>query len=259
MNNETIVKQYLVTPASGKRIIAKAFLNIPRVNDALENNTIVIIAGTTNAYIAEEILCKIGQLSDFSKNRFFRGITLPPNKPNPQNSNDENPFIGDIIIKKGKWLKEKTIFDIVDNLQKGDIILKGANTINIEKKQAGIYIGHPTGGTISAALQAVIGRRVELFLPVGLEKRVPGDIYEIAQKINALNAKGPRILPVSGQLITELEAIEILTGAEVELVASGGVCGAEGSYWLAASGKKEEIEKVDKLIESTTDEENFEL
>ncbi|KUK52314.1 MAG: hypothetical protein XD78_2065 [Desulfotomaculum sp. 46_296] len=65
-----------------------------------------------------------------------------------------------MVIVKGKWLQGKTIFDIVDDLKEGDVILKGANSVDLTQKRAAILIGHPRGGTTTAALQAVAGRRV---------------------------------------------------------------------------------------------------
>ncbi|WP_069999932.1 hypothetical protein [Cellulosilyticum sp. I15G10I2] len=263
MNNANLItKQYLLSPAAGKRLIAKALLSSASIADALENRTIVIVAGTTNAYVAEEFLSKIGQASDFSMKNFFRGITLPPVKT-PANASsspsDQNQFLGDVVIVKGKWDKGKTIFDVADSLQQGDIIIKGANAVNVESQQAAIYIGHPTGGTISAALQAVIGKRVELYLPVGLEKRISGDIHKIARKLNSPNASGPRYMPVSGNIITELDAVRLLTGAYPELVACGGVCGAEGSCWIAATGTAEQLEHLDGLMPLLKNEPNFSL
>lgn len=108
-------------------------------------------------------------------------------------------------------------------------------------------------------MQAVIGRKVKLYLPVGLEKRIPGDINQIAEKLNAVNTSGPKMLAVNGEIITELEAIKALTSAETELVANGGVCGAEGSYWIAVSGTQEQIDKADELIKSVKEEPNFKL
>lgn len=255
------IRQFLISPAAGKRIIAKSLLFFPSILEALENRTVVIIAGTTNGYVAEEILEKLNQTSGFSKKRFFRGVTLPPKYATTDTGRltDESQFPGDVVIIKGKWEKGKTIFDIAENLQKGDIIIKGANALDLENKQAAIYIGHPKAGTISVAMQAVLGRRVELYLPVGLEKRISGDLNKIAQKINSPNASGPRLLPVGGSIITELEAIKIITGAEAELVAAGGVCGAEGSCWIAVSGSDEQLNKAENLIKSVCDEPNFEM
>lgn len=255
------IKQYFLSPAAGKRLIAKAFLHIPSIVEALENRTLVVIAGTTNGYIAEEIFKRKGQDSEFSKKRFFRGISLPPRHAttNEGRLSDESKFPGDVVIVNGKWEKGKTIFDVADSLQKGDIIIKGANAVNLKSKQAAVLIGHPKAGTISAALQAVLGRRAELYLPIGLEKRIDGDINEIAVRLNSTNASGSRYLPVCGNIVTELEAINIITGAEAELVASGGVCGAEGSCWIAVCANQEQLRDVDALIKDVTGEPNFDI
>ncbi len=71
------VKQFVLTPAAGKRLIAKALVVHPSVQKALKNGKMVIIAGTTNGYVAEEILANVGNLTSFTRRRFFRGITLP--------------------------------------------------------------------------------------------------------------------------------------------------------------------------------------
>ena len=66
------MKQFLITPAAGKRLIAKALTKHPAIENALKSGTIVIIAGTTNGYVAEEILTLTGQSEDFSKKRFLQ-------------------------------------------------------------------------------------------------------------------------------------------------------------------------------------------
>ena len=75
------MKQYVITPAAGKRLIGKAVAIHPAVKQALKSGTLVIIAGTTNGYAAEEILNSIGDTEDFDSRRFFRGITLAPSGP----------------------------------------------------------------------------------------------------------------------------------------------------------------------------------
>ena len=59
---------------------------------------------------------------------------------------------------------------------------------------------------------------------------------------------GYRLLPVLGEVFTELDALTALTGAEVELIAAGGVCGAEGSYWIAVSGNEDQEEFAEQVI-----------
>jgi hypothetical protein len=255
------MKQFVITPAAGKSLIAKALASHPVLLTALESGVVAIVAGTTNGYVAREVLKRIGQVEGFVKKRFFRGITLPPSLSTTSRGRlmDENEFPGDVIISKGRWQKGKTIFDVVDDLKEGDIILKGANALDMSRRQAAILIGHPKAGTIGIALQAVAGRRVQLILPVGLEKRIPGDLNTLAEKLNAPGAQGPRILPVPGLVFTEIDAISFLTGATAELVASGGVCGAEGSIWLAISGEKKQLETAVALIKSVRLEPAFEL
>ncbi|MGZ7043967.1 MAG: hypothetical protein ACXVHM_05185 [Methanobacterium sp.] len=255
------MNQFLIKPAAGKRLIGKALAEHFAMKETLKKGTIVIIAGTTNGYVAEEILSKIGQNEDFRRKRFFRGIVLPPGGSVTDSGRikDESEFPGDVVIKDGVWLKGKTIFDVVDDLKEGDIILKGCNALNLQKSQAAIYIGDPFGGTIGASIQAVVGRRVRLILPAGLEKRVYGDLNDLARRLNAPGSIGPRLLPVPGEIITEIEAISILTGAKAEQVAGGGVSGAEGSIWLAVSGTEEEVDSAQKLLNKIIKEPNFEF
>lgn len=253
------MKQFLVTPHAGKRLIAKTLAKHPSINKVLKNGTLVIVAGTTNGYVAEEILKTHKITGDFSRKYFFRGITLPPtNKVTAEGRlSNESRFPGDVVIAKGVWEKGKTIADVVDSLKEGDVILKGANALDLKRRQAAILIGHPKAGTIGLALPAIAGRRVKLIIPVGLEKRIDSDLTALAQKLNVPEAFGYRLLPVSGEVFTELDALTALTGAEVELIAAGGVCGAEGSCWISVSGNEDQEEFAEQVLASLADEPPF--
>ena len=74
------MKQILATPSAGKRLIAKALLTHAIVRNVLKNGKLVIVAGTTNGYVAQEILETQGY-RDFSRGHFFPGTVLPPNQP----------------------------------------------------------------------------------------------------------------------------------------------------------------------------------
>jgi hypothetical protein len=253
------MKQFLITPAMGKRLIAKTLANHPAIRKVLRNGTLVIVAGTTNGYVAEEILKTHKIADDFSRKHFFRGITLPPAKAVTEEGRlaDECKFPGDVVIVKGEWQRGKTIADVVDTMGEGDVILKGANALDLAHRKAAILVGHPKAGTIGLALPAVVGRRVRLIIPVGLEKRVDGDLDTLAAKMNAPSAGGYRLLPVVGEVFTEIEALVALTAAEVELVAAGGVCGAEGGVLLAVSGEPEQEEFAAQVIAQVADEPAF--
>jgi len=255
------MKQFVLTPAAGKRLIGKAVARHPGVLAALKGGTVVVVAGTTNGYVAEELLATIGQAQDFRKGRFFRGIILPPVRPKKEDGRlpDESGFPGDVVIREGVWQKGKTIFDVASDLKEGDVILKGANALDLERRRAAILIGHPQAGTIGASLPAYYGRRVRLIIPVGLEKRISGNLDDLALEINEPGVQGPRLLPVPGEIITELDAIARLTGAKARMIAAGGVAGAEGSVWLAISGEPSQENDAAALLQLVAGEPMFEL
>ncbi len=242
------MKQFGMTITMGKRLIGKAMAVHADIKSVLEKGRLVIIAGTTNGYVAEEILGLLDQTEGFSRMGFRRGMTIAPKAKAPQAE-----FPGDVVLIDGKWDKGKTIFDVVDDLKSGDVILKGANALD-GRGQAAIQIAHPKGGTFTALLTAVIGRRVQLIVPIGLEKRVFGNVNDLALKCNAKGNKGLRLVPVPGRTFTELDAIELLTGTEACLLAAGGIHGAEGSIWIGVSGTEEQIETAAELIKSVSDE-----
>jgi hypothetical protein len=94
----------------------------------------------------------------------------------------------------------------------------------------------------------------EIFVPIGLEKRVVDDIRELAEELNAADASGPRLLPLPGTVYTELDAIEQLTGAMARLVAAGGIYGAEGSVWISVRGSSQQEQAAADLIQSVAGE-----
>jgi hypothetical protein len=253
------MKQFFLTVAMGKRLIGKAIAVHPSVTSALSNGTVVIIAGTTNGYVAEEILNSTGHSGKFSRNRFIRGVVLPPGYKVTAAGrlSDESRFPGDVVINTGTWQVGKTIDDVAASLKEGDVIIKGANALDVIHKRAAVLIGNPQGGTISVALSAVIGRRVQLIIPVGLEKRISGDLDEIASKVNSPGSAGYRLLPVPGEVVTEIEALRLLTGVKAEMVAAGGVSGAEGGIWLNIEGLPEQIQESEKILHAISAEPSF--
>ena len=234
----------------GKRLIGKGILADTRLQTVLKTGTLAIIAGTTNGYVAEEILTATGQGQGFSRKGFRRGMVTPPGFAGAPLAE----FEGDVILIDGVWQKGKTIFDVVDDLKAGDIILKGANALDVSRRRAAVYIADPHAGTIGSAMKAIAGRRVQLIIPVGLEKRIAGDIAEIAAAVNAPDTTGPRMLPLPGNVFTELDAVCVLTGASARLLAGGGIYGAEGAVWLGVSGTDRQLQAAESLINSLADE-----
>ncbi|MBQ2085092.1 MAG: hypothetical protein II464_02370, partial [Oscillospiraceae bacterium] len=155
--------------------------------------------------------------------------------------------------------KLRLVYEACGDLKKGDIIFKGANAVNLEEEQAGVLLGSDNIGTAGPVLTAVYGRRVSLIVPVGVEKRVEAPIFDLAQMCDSCDATGLKFLPLPGQVFTELHAIELLTGAYAEILAAGGICGAEGGCYFIADGTDDEIGKLRKLVSEVETEGPFEL
>ena len=245
------MKQFLITSAMGKRLIAKAMVVHPSVQAVLKEGTLVIVAGSTNGYVAEEILLATNQAKGFTRKGFRRGVTVAPTF---KLSSVKAPPACDVVLIDGLWQKGKEIFDVINDMHAGDVVLKGGNALDLSTGQVGVQIIHPMGGTAGAAISAVIGRRVQMIVPIGLEKRVCGNLFEIACEINAPGVEGPRMHLLPGKAFTELDAIALLTGARAKLVAAGGVYGAEGSVWLAVCGESKQVDATEKLIKSVENE-----
>lgn len=242
------MKQFNVTTVMGKRLIAKGLAYHPDVRRVLRNGTLVIVAGTTNGYVAEEVLGVLGQAAGFTRAGFRRGVTAAPGAKLPPAE-----FPGDVVIVDGQWQRGQTIFDVAESLQAGDVVLKGGNALDL-RGQAAVQIAHPQGGTVMEIVPAVIGRRVTLIVPIGLEKRVFEDVDVLAPRVNAADVEGPRLMPLPGETFTELDAIDLLTGAEALLLAGGGILGAEGAVWLGIDGTEEQIAAAADLIQSVAGE-----
>jgi hypothetical protein len=243
------MKQFVITSAMGKRLIAKGLLKHPSVAAAMKKGRLVIVAGTTNGYVAEEILGALGQAEGFSRMGFRRGTTVPPGFTSPQTAPT-----ADVVITDGQWAKGKEIFDVVDDMQAGDVILKGGNALDLCRRQAAALIAHPMGGSLAAAIPAVIGRRVRMIVPIGVEKRVADQLGDLVDLCNAADAEGPRMMFLPGETFTELDAIQLLSGATARLLAAGGIHGAEGACWVGVQGAPSVIHAAEELIHSVSRE-----
>lgn len=239
--------QISLTPAAGKQLIALALAQNEELLSALKENTVAIVAGTTNTYIAKAVLDVIGE-QGFTGAHFFRGIVS--GQPVPA---DLPEMDGDVIIEKGRWIRGKTILEAAAELKTGDIVLKGANAVDIRTGEAAVLIGHPAGGTLAGIWQAAVGRRVRVIVPVGVEKRVDGPISELCALCNDPKAGGARLAQAPGKAYTEIDAIRELTGAQARLIAAGGVCGYEGIAWFQCSGTDEQLAQLKEYVQRVKD------
>jgi len=59
---------------------------------------------------------------------------------------------------------------------------------------------------------------------------------------------------LTGEIVTELEAIKLLTGADAFQCSAGGISGAEGSVWIVFRGPRDQVKKALELTKSVQGE-----
>jgi hypothetical protein len=237
------------TVAQGKRLIAKAVSKLPEVISALSEGTIAIGRGTTNGYVAEEIM---GHL--IPKGEYVSGRILPAGMPWEELGRGGYP---DIVLKNGEVVNGGSVINSVADMKSGDVFIKGANALDYKNKIAGVLMMHPTGGTLSV-YGALISKKINLIIPVGLEKIVTDDITELSMLSRESNChpKAPvvSLMPITGNIITEIEALDILCGVKAKLLSAGGVKGAEGAVTLFITGEQGAVDNAVSLHSLISDE-----
>lgn len=241
------------TVAQSKRLIAKGVLRLPEVRHALSHGKVAIGRGTTNAYIVEEILG-----TAIPKGEYAAGRTLPPGMPSERLGQGR---YAEVVLDRGRPVEGMTAADAVKEMGPGDVFLKGGNALDYQRKVVGVLIGHPTGGTIGVTYGTIVSRKVHLVIPIGLEKLVDGDIIALSvasrRPDDHPTMRAVPLFPITGTIITEIEALAVLCGVQARLLAAGGVAGAEGAVWLLVDGGKEALDRAIELQESLRDEPNL--
>lgn len=245
-----------LTVAESKRLIAKAVAQMPIVKNALANGMVIIIKGTTTRAVAEEITGQKIVPAEFVTGR---------NMPKQPELLPKGKSVNHVILEKGKII-DIPLPEAAKKLKPGDVVMKGANALDYKNKLAagnimvGPHLGFvpgPDGGTTGITMPFIVARKVHLIIPVGLEKQVAGDLVEMTLKMRepmeSLNVV-PSMWLLTGEIVTELEAIKMLTGATAFQANAGGLAGAEGGSWLVFRGTRDQVTKAMELAKSVKGE-----
>lgn len=233
----------VLTSSESKRLIGKAVAGLDIVEHALRSGRILIARSTTTAYVAEEILG-----IDIDIGGFAAGIVMPKGLCANQAATYRY-----LLIEKGKLLEDVPYSRAIHQLEGDDVFVKSANALDIHGV-AGILAASGEGGRIGMALGTILARRVNLVVPVGLEKLIPVPVSETVDclgigSLDYCMGLPVGMIPVYGRTISEIEALDILSNAEAIPVAAGGVNGAEGSVVLAIRGEDSDVKKAISIIE----------
>ncbi len=234
-----------LTSSESKRLIAKGVTALPTVQNAKEKHTIIVAGGTTNAFVAEELL----GINIVDKTGYTMGIITKGELGISQSSNRTAPY----VICEGQVL-EVSWKEYLPKMQRGDIFIKGGNAVDHTGLVA-VMVSDSMGGTIGAAQGILYARGIELIVPIGLEKMIP-DVrvaVEFMTKSTLDEAFGHKValIPVVGAtVITELTALETLYDVETCCISAGGVDGSEGSVTIAIEGIDKEVQRAIQDIKS---------
>lgn len=236
--NAAVIKTVTLTVAEGKRLIAKGLARYASVQEKMANGTVIVCRGSSNTYVAEELL-----KTNLAHGAFMTGRIQPEGSaPLPVQSS-----IGEIVIRNGIYQPiyqpDTKFIDGLRSMQSGDIIFKGANLVNYKDRKAAVCIAHPTGGTTGLLLPFVEEQGVRLIIPVGLEKQTSQNLDEL-EAVTREDNLIPWLKVLPGEIFTEIEAIKQFADVEVYQLASGGISGAEGGVMLAIKGSPVEVEKA---------------
>jgi hypothetical protein len=234
----------VLNPSESKRLLAKAVVGLPEIQNAYKNGRLLIGTCSSNALVLEELTGEklaphcycIGMVAD--------GMLTTAAKDDREAAR---------FLVKGERVTED-VLKFLDSFEAGDAVIKGANAID-PFGNAGVLASNQQGGTVGALISFIAVRGLPIIMPIGLEKLIP-DVIEAAngwgqRTLDRSMGEKVWLVPVtSGLVVTEIEALGLLAGVEARHVASGGIGGSEGAVILLLEGTEKNLDKAWDLLES---------
>jgi hypothetical protein len=251
---------FVLTPTESKRLIGKAVANMEEVKKAKRDDKLLIGHGSTNVFVAEEVMGREKLTEVMNRNTYLSGITK--NGILCTTLGGEKPPI--LVLNRGAVEPPAdTMAELLRDFGPDSVFIKGANAVDPEGNAAA-FVAHPEGGTIGWAIGTILAQGIHLIVPVGLEKLVPSvkQAVSMCGQMRFDYCQGMRVgmVPLSGaKVVTEIEALRMLTGAESFHVASGGYGDSQGAVTLVSEGDAEAVERAIQFIEAIKGEPPLEV
>jgi len=214
--------QVTLTVEEGKAIIAQGIQKHPKFIKSFNQGNILFKGGTTVSRITEEIL---GIQLRISGRITSRGTVSSLNNSDEAHS---------IVYGKNKWINvDERISEITGKFDEKDLILCGANAIDAYGNAA-IMAGSEGGGNVGKSVSSWYSEGASIIIPVGIEKLVPGNLNYTLRKSSRKGKSlsygmSVGLIPLVGEVFTEVEAIRLLGADECYVIGSGGLGVAQGS------------------------------
>jgi len=237
----------VIQEAQGKRLIAKGVAADTAVKNALSNGIVVITLGTTNAYVAEEILGAPVDRGAFAAGYIDDRFNL-------------NARLGDtdeIILRQGAQV-QATNEEILRDLSVSDVVIKGGNALD-PWGTVGVLLGARSGGTVDRYVAPALARGATIVVPISLAKAVHSSVTDLATRLGIDRVERSTGLPCGmyplvGRVVTEIDALELLFPVEATHMASGGVGVGAGSVSLLVCGEPKNVQAAFDLVASLAEE-----
>lgn len=148
---------------------------------------------------------------------------------------------------------DKDVIETVSAFGPDDVIITGANAIDA-RGNAGILFGSPDGGRFGECLRIAERNRVDRIILADTGKLITESIHEVSDKTDKENCvfsygMSCSLVPISGRIITEIDALTSLTGTDAHVFARGGFTGAENAAAIQVSGEIERIQNALDIVE----------
>jgi hypothetical protein len=238
----------VLCPHAAKRLIARGVAAHPLVAHAIAEGTVVVTLGTTNAYVADELL---GETIDHGA--FAAGVI-----DDRWNINARISEAKAIVIQGGRQV-EIEAEELLASLGPDDVIIKGGNALD-PFGTVGVLMASPTGGTVGRYVAPALARGVPIVVPISVGKSIHASIADLAlqmgsQRIELAAGLPSGIYPLIGHVVSEIEALNLLYDVDATHVASGGIGLGAGSVSLLLEGEADAVREAFAFIESLRGEE----
>ncbi|MBI2914606.1 MAG: hypothetical protein HYY08_01640 [Firmicutes bacterium] len=235
---------FVLTSSESKRLIAKAVAVLPQVQRALATGRIVVANGTTNAFVAEELLGERVQ-----KERFAAGVICDGVFCVTLRETRTRPFAlvrGEIT--RAPWQ------ELIKEFDSSDVFIKGANALDPDGN-VGVLMSDLQAGTVGSFLGIATARGAHIVVPVGLEKLIPSVrqaslVCGICKFDWTLGSSVGMMPIIHATVISEIEALELLAGVKATQISAGGIGGSEGAVGLGVRGDETGVLKALEVVKA---------
>lgn len=257
-----MLAQIILTPAESKKLIAKAVARLDVVRKAAIEGMVLLSPSSSTYFIVEEITGEKPRTNYWvcgavTPKAMCAEMAMVLGKYTPGDIRNPGEASAWWIIEKGKFSAGEQLSDLLGRIKPTDVFIKGVNALD-PQGNVGVLVGDALeGGTWGWVLSAWRKKKFNLIYPVGLEKLIPVPIAQATKEAKPAKYEYGMGMPTGlfpcpdEKTVTELDAVEILSGATAVPMAAGGLGGAEGAITLVIKGTNEQVKKAIDCVEQS--------